>query len=143
MANITIQFKRGTKESLEEKLVPELLGVPAKGEPIYETDTNRLKIGDGEKSYIDLDYFGNDVVENLIIEGYYDSSDNSFYDKPKEDVSRKKLVERTNILYKDIPSLSIFYFKAIGGYTLLATAGLTANIDETDKEMLVFTVASW
>ena len=122
MANITIQFKRGTKESLEEKLVPELLGVPARGEPIYETDTNRLKIGDGEKSYIDLDYFGNDVVDNLVLEGYHDTTDNSFYDKPEEDVSRKKLVEWTNRLYKDIPSGEVYYFKAIGRFTLLSNS---------------------
>ena len=40
-----IQFKRGKKAVLEAKLVEGVLGVPTSGEPIYETDTKKLKIG--------------------------------------------------------------------------------------------------
>ena len=39
-----IQFKRGVKATLEAKLVG--VNKPAAGEPIFETDTNKLKIGD-------------------------------------------------------------------------------------------------
>jgi hypothetical protein len=53
-----IQFKRGKKAVLEAKLVEDNLGVPKSGEPIYETDTRNLKIGDGKTAYIDLPYFG-------------------------------------------------------------------------------------
>ena len=53
-----IQFKRGIKAVLEAKLVPEKLGIPKSGEPIYETDTGKLKIGDGKKAYKDLPYLG-------------------------------------------------------------------------------------
>jgi hypothetical protein len=53
-----IQFKRGLKAVLEEKLVSNDLGVPAVGEPIFEMDTGKLKIGDGETAYVDLPYFG-------------------------------------------------------------------------------------
>ena len=58
-----IQFKRGTKAALEAKLVEENLGVPKAGEPIYETDTGKIKIGDGKTSYAELSYFGNDLAQ--------------------------------------------------------------------------------
>lgn len=51
-----IQFKRGTKEKLEARLVATDLGIPKDGEPIFETDTGKLKIGDGVKPYVELDY---------------------------------------------------------------------------------------
>jgi hypothetical protein len=52
----TIQFKRGIKSILEAKLVATELGVPAAGEPIFETDTGKLKIGDGIRPYAELPY---------------------------------------------------------------------------------------
>jgi len=52
----TVQFKRGLKAILEARLIPEDLGVPMVAEPIFETDTGKLKIGDGVTSYIDLPY---------------------------------------------------------------------------------------
>lgn len=55
MATITtIQFKRGNKAALEEVLKDDQK--PLKGEPIWEIDTNRIKVGDGEHNYIDLPY---------------------------------------------------------------------------------------
>lgn len=54
----TIQFKRGVKSVLEAKLTQSQLGIPKAGEPIYETDTGRLKIGDGKTAYKDLTYLG-------------------------------------------------------------------------------------
>ena len=52
----TIQFKRGTKANLERRLIAGDLGVPAAGEPVYEIDTKKLKIGNGTDAYIDLPY---------------------------------------------------------------------------------------
>ena len=52
----TIQFKRGNKDKLEEILVGSRK--PLQGEPIYELDTNKFKIGDGKKDYKDLPYIG-------------------------------------------------------------------------------------
>lgn len=49
-----IQLKRGTKANLERVLRGDKK--PAKGEPIWETDTNTLKLGDGVHNYIDLPY---------------------------------------------------------------------------------------
>jgi hypothetical protein len=63
-----IQFKRGKKAILEEKLVADNLGVPANGEPIYETDSGKLKIGNGLTAYIDLPYFGGNDLPKFIIQ---------------------------------------------------------------------------
>ena len=56
-----IQLKRGNKATLEAVLRGERK--PADGEPIFETDTGKLKFGDGQHDYIDLGYFGADDIE--------------------------------------------------------------------------------
>lgn len=50
-----IQLKRGNKAALESVLRGERK--PADGEPIFEADTGKLKFGDGQQDYIDLEYF--------------------------------------------------------------------------------------
>ena len=50
-----IQLKRGNKEALEAVLRGERK--PADGEPIFEIDTGKLKFGDGQQDYINLEYF--------------------------------------------------------------------------------------
>ena len=66
-----IQLKRGTKNVLD--LVLKDSNRPASGEPIYELDTGKLKIGDGIHDYEKLAYFGSiastqKVVYNGIFE---------------------------------------------------------------------------
>ena len=56
-----IQLKRGNKATLEAVLRGERK--PADGEPIFETDTGKLKFGDGQHDYIELGYFGADDIE--------------------------------------------------------------------------------
>ena len=56
-----IQLKRGNKETLEAVLRGERK--PADGEPIFEIDTGKLKFGDGQHNYIDLEYFRTGDVE--------------------------------------------------------------------------------
>ena len=56
-----IQLKRGNKAALEAVLRGERK--PADGEPIFETDTGKLKFGDGQQDYIDLEYFRTGDVE--------------------------------------------------------------------------------
>ena len=51
-----IQFKRGRRAVLEAVLTKEKKSVLLLGEPAYETDTKRLKIGDGISDYKDLVY---------------------------------------------------------------------------------------
>ena len=50
-----IQLKRGNKEALEAVLRGERK--PADGEPIFEIDTGKLKFGDGQHNYDELEYF--------------------------------------------------------------------------------------
>ena len=52
----SIQFKRGTCAALTAKLTSKALGVLLEGEPALETDTFKLKVGDGVKDYADLPY---------------------------------------------------------------------------------------
>ena len=56
-----IQLKRGNKATLEAVLCGETK--PSDGEPIFETDTGKLKFGDGQHNYIDLEYFRTGDVE--------------------------------------------------------------------------------
>ena len=56
-----IQLKRGNKAALEAVLRGERK--PADGEPIFEIDTGKLKFGDGQQDYIDLEYFRTGDVE--------------------------------------------------------------------------------
>jgi len=121
MTNIieSIQFKRGTKAKLEERLRAGDLGVPLRGEPIWETDTNKLKIGNGTDAYIDLEYFSGNTIDNLVLEGYYDTTDGCFYDLPPEYIDRHKLTEWTDRLYRDLTTNKVYYFKSIGRFTEL------------------------
>lgn len=65
IVNTTIQLKRGDAEKWRE-----LNPILARGEPGYEIDTNRLKIGDGKTPWRNLKYFGEDNVFNA--ETHYD-----------------------------------------------------------------------
>ena len=56
-----IQLKRGNKAVLEAVLRGERK--PADGEPIFEIDTGKLKFGDGQRDYVDLEYFRTGDVE--------------------------------------------------------------------------------
>lgn len=49
--NTVFLFKKGTKAELEASS-----SIPREGEPIFETDTGRLKIGDGVSTYASLSY---------------------------------------------------------------------------------------
>ena len=77
-----IQLKRGAKNVLD--LVLKNSNRPASGEPIYELDTGRLKIGDGISDYKDLAYFGSiastqKLVYNSIFEFPTVGDENTLY----------------------------------------------------------------
>lgn len=77
----TFQLRRGLAE-VWKKNNPLL----AKGEPGFELDTNRLKIGDGEKNYNDLPYIGEAEVFNADSVGGFPSIGraNTIYKAEKE-----------------------------------------------------------
>ena len=72
-----IQLKRGLKNDL----IRVLRGVnkPKEGEPIYEMDTKKLKIGDGINNYEDLEYFSSGGIDIHDVEAgqiiMYDGTD--------------------------------------------------------------------
>lgn len=51
-----------------EALAAQGTAVPKAGEIVYENDTRKMKIGDGETSYADLKYFGGDSAKNFNVE---------------------------------------------------------------------------
>ena len=120
-----IQFKRGKKAVLEDKLVENKLGVPKAGEPIYETDTGKLKIGDGKTAYIDLTYFVD--VPKFIIQDPL-SNQVLFYDEILQAWVNKDLADKESIIYLAERGLTIKgYETAEQGYMLVKdqTEGLT------------------
>ena len=120
-----IQFKRGKKAVLEDKLVETKLGVPKNGEPVYETDTGKLKIGDGKTAYIDLKYFAD--VPNFVIQDPL-SNQILLYDETLQAWVNKDLADKESIIYLADRGLTIKgYDEAKQGYMLVkdATEGLT------------------
>ena len=50
-----------------EHLAAQGTAVPKAGEIVYENDTRKMKIGDGNTSYADLKYFGGDSAKNFEV----------------------------------------------------------------------------
>lgn len=122
----SIQFKRGAKVDLERVLVGEKR--PTAGEPIWELDTNKLKIGDGIHDYVELPYLadGSDAT-NLFLTGYYDRELDVFWN---EEGKVNPLTRSTSKIYIDIPT-NLIYRLVDNKYVLLVklannlTAGIT------------------
>ena len=98
----TFQFRRGLAE-VWKKNNPLL----TKGEPGFELDTNRLKIGDGEKNYNDLPYINEAEVVNADSVGAFPS------------------IGRVNTIYKAEKEKTLYQWNpdkdnGIGGYELLS-----------------------
>lgn len=126
-----IQFKRGKKAVLENQLVADKLGVPKNGEPIYESDTGKLKIGDGITSYRELPYLGGAgtsvEVPNFIIQDPL-SNQILLYDETLQAWVNKDLADTESIIYLAERGLTIKgYDEAKQGYMLVkdSVEGLT------------------
>lgn len=141
----TIQFKRGRKAVLEAKLTVDNLGVPLVGEPIYETDTKKLKIGDGTTAYADLPYFqgsaGEGNLPNFIIQDPL-SNQVLLYDADLQAWVNKDLADKESIIYLAERGLTIKgYDEAKQGYMLVKdeTNGLTwvKPLDDTVLQQYV------
>ena len=88
-----IQLKRGEKQALEAVLCGERK--PADGEPIFEIDTGKLKFGDGQRDYKDLDYFG---AHNIEITGSLDGQI-LIYNESSDKWEPKNLADNQSIEY--------------------------------------------
>lgn len=107
----SIKFKRGTKESLERLLIDDKK--PLAGEPIFETDTYKLKIGDGYTDYKDLPYI--DYSGDIVLEGYYDKENDVFW---KEELHINPYPRYIDKIYRDLKS-SLYYYLRNNIYTLM------------------------
>lgn len=110
----TFQLRRGLAE-VWKKNNPLL----AKGEPGFELDTNRLKIGDGEKNYNDLPYIGEAEVFNADSIGGFPS------------------IGRVNTIYKAEKEKTLYQWNpekdnGIGGYELLSGGSPALDIQIID-----------
>ena len=126
MSNIitSIQFKRGEKLALEAVLVG--ANKPLKGEPVWESDTNKLKIGDGINNYANLPYIsgGSEVDSPLVLKGYYYA--NIFWE---EEEHLNPLTRYVSKLYIDIPTSDIYYYATdTNYYKLVGVAQVGSNV---------------
>lgn len=106
MATIsTIQFKRGTKSALEKNLISSKLGVLLQGEPAFEVDTGKLKIGDGLTDYPELGYIESDDKRFVI----HDPVANQvlLYDEALGKWVNKDLTDENSLVYLDNNGLTI------------------------------------
>lgn len=111
MAIYTIQLKRG-KSSSWISLNPIL----APGEPGFELDTGKLKIGDGEKAWLDLAYLGEDKTVIVTADTHFDFP----------------IIGDPNIIYKASKEKQLYQWNAEAfEYELL----LDTNIYATKEEL--------
>ena len=90
-----IQLKRGNKTALEAVLRGERK--PADGEPIFEIDTGKLKFGDGQRDYVDLEYF---KAKDIEIEGSLDGQI-LIYNESLDKWEPKNLADNQSIEYSN------------------------------------------
>lgn len=69
--NSRLQFLNDTAEALSAQGT----AVPKAGEPVYENDTRKLKIGDGVTPLSDLKYFGGESAQNFDVTPNEDEED--------------------------------------------------------------------
>ena len=69
----TFKLRRGHTEALREQNV-----LPSQGEPIFDIDLNKLKIGDGVKHYNELEYIGKSVITANSVEEFPVQGDPEF-----------------------------------------------------------------
>ena len=90
-----VQLKRGNKAALEAVLRGERK--PADGEPIFEIDTGKLKFGDGQHNYVDLEYF---KAKDIEIAGSLDGQI-LIYNESLDKWESKNFADEKSIEYSD------------------------------------------
>ena len=133
----SIQFKRGLKENLIAKLTATALGVLKDGEPCWELDTNKIKIGDGKSDYADLPYLTGSSDTQFVITDPIDSQV-ILYDATTKQWVNKSLADDEAIIYLKNSGLTLKgYEEASQGQMLVkdATKGL-AWVNPTSTQEL-------
>ena len=133
----SIQFKRGTKEKLTDKLTAQSLGVLKDGEPCWELDTNKIKIGDGKTDYAQLPYLTGSSDTQFVITDPIDSQV-ILYDATTKKWVNRSLADDEAIIYLKNSGLTLKgYDEATQGQMLVkdATKGL-AWVNPTSTQEL-------
>ena len=100
----SLKFKRGNKADLDAMLAG--VNKPKRGEPIWEIDTNRLKIGDGENDYSALPYFTTEASDlGLVISGWL--MDGEFY---QEESHESPWPRYSSKIYVDVETGEPYYY---------------------------------
>ena len=100
----SLKFKRGKKEDLNAMLAG--VNRPKRGEPVWETDTNRLKIGDGESDYLALPYATPESSDTgIVISGWL--ADGEFY---QEETKESPWPRYASKIYVDISTGEAYYY---------------------------------
>lgn len=109
---VTIQLKRGTAEAW--KRVNPILAV---GEPGFEKDTNRLKIGDGVNNWVNLPY-QDQSNENVF-------NTNTRYEFPS--------IGKENVIYKASQEAKLYQWNpTLNIYESLIGSGDGGSFDDID-----------
>lgn len=82
------------------------------GEMGFEIGTNRYKIGDGVRNWIDLPYFTNEEVIKEYVDGEIGSLAGSISGVTQEELLDHELSEAPHPVYDDGPSLVLLYENA-------------------------------
>ena len=113
---VTIQLKRGSKEAWS-KLNPIL----AIGEPGFEKDTNRFKIGNGSSTWNSLPY--QDELNPNVYNAY--TSD----DFPE--------VGNSNMIYKALSTAKLYQWNPeVNAYESLSSGGTGGGVDLEDIKLI-------
>ena len=113
---VTIQLKRGSSDAWR-KLNPIL----AIGEPGFEKDTNRLKIGDGVTPWNNLKYQDENKSEFFNAE--------TIFDFPSEG--------RVDVLYKASQTAKLYQWNpTLGTYEVLSSGGTGEGINPEDIKII-------
>lgn len=95
----TFKLRRGHTEALREQNV-----LPSQGEPIFDIDLNKLKIGDGVKHYNELEYIGKSVITANSVEEFPVQGDSEclYIATDPESIYRFDVISKTYVpLYAD------------------------------------------
>ena len=123
----TLLLKRGLRDELEEILNNDIL---KKGEPVFEQDTFKLKIGDGVTPYKDLPYIGK-FDKDEILEGNFDGVD--FFDRD----TNERVEGDTNKLYIDLKTNRSFRWGGSQYVEVSPSLQITEIISEASPDGMV------
>lgn len=115
----TFKLRRGSSETWSKNNP-----ILAYGEPGYQLDGNRLKIGDGVTPWNQLEY-----LDNLLLKGYYNNENNEFY---WDAAFSEKIKGVPNKMYIDLSTNQLYHYEnrffAVGATSSIMASETVAGI---------------